>query len=139
DRLLPRRGVDDRVPVASRLAAAEVMRTHAGLHADQARRHVGKPCFDVATGPLLSQHDSAAPILADYMERVLTNIECRLLVCSIKGLGHGVLLVFSAPPSLMAAAAGARPYQPITVPSMCPRHDPSISAVELTAEQYCRL
>src|SRR5262249_28027399 len=48
--------------------AAEVMRTHAGLHTDQARRHVGKPCFDLATGPPLSQHDSAAAIQADNME-----------------------------------------------------------------------
>jgi hypothetical protein len=29
--------------------AAEVMRADASLHANQARRHVGEPCFDLAT------------------------------------------------------------------------------------------
>ena len=42
--------------------AAEMMRANAGLHADQARRHVGKPSIDLATRPLLPQHDRAAAI-----------------------------------------------------------------------------
>jgi predicted hotdog family 3-hydroxylacyl-ACP dehydratase len=29
--------------------AAQVMGTYAGFHANQARRHVGKPRFDLAT------------------------------------------------------------------------------------------
>ena len=45
--------------------ATEVMRTDAGLHADQARRHIGKPCFNLATRPLLPQHDCTAAIEAD--------------------------------------------------------------------------
>ena len=40
----------------------EMMRTDAGLHADQARRHIGKPRFDLATRPLLTQRDRSAAI-----------------------------------------------------------------------------
>jgi DNA invertase Pin-like site-specific DNA recombinase len=32
-----------------------MMRTNASLHADQARRHVSQPCFDLTTRPLLPQ------------------------------------------------------------------------------------
>src|SRR5215468_6065244 len=39
------------------------------------------------------------------------------IVASLEGLGHGVLLVFSAPPSLMAGGAGARPDHPISGPA----------------------
>src|SRR5262245_59619441 len=35
----------------------------------------------------------------------------------LEGLGHGVLLVFSAPPSLLAGDAGGRPDDPISGPS----------------------
>jgi hypothetical protein len=45
-----------------------MMRTNASFHADQARRHIGQPCFDLATRPLLTQHNGAAIILADHME-----------------------------------------------------------------------
>jgi hypothetical protein len=51
-----------------------VMRANAGFHADQARLHVGKPYLDLATRPFLLQYDTA-PILADHVERVLTNID----------------------------------------------------------------
>ena len=40
----------------------EMMRANAGLHADQARRHIGKPRVDLATRPLLPQDDRAAAI-----------------------------------------------------------------------------
>ena len=42
----------------------EMMRPNAGLHADQARRQIGEPGFDLATRPLLPQHDGTAPVLA---------------------------------------------------------------------------
>ena len=45
--------------------AAEMMRANAGFRADQARRHIGKPRFHLATRPLLPQHDSAALIKAN--------------------------------------------------------------------------
>jgi len=42
----------------------EMMRPNAGLQADQARRQIGEPGFDLATRPLLPQHDGTAPVLA---------------------------------------------------------------------------
>jgi hypothetical protein len=36
---------------------------------DQARRHIGKACLDLAAGPLLAQHDRAAIIENDDVER----------------------------------------------------------------------
>ena len=42
--------------------AAEMMCTNTSLHADQARRHVGQPCLDLATRPLLAQNDRATAI-----------------------------------------------------------------------------
>ena len=44
--------------------AAEMMRPDAGLHADQARRQIGEPSFNLATRPLLPQHDGSALVLA---------------------------------------------------------------------------
>jgi hypothetical protein len=73
------------------------MRPDACLHADQARRHIGQPCFDLTTRPLLTQHNSAAIIQADYVERVFTDINADHGNCAIEILGHGVLLVFGAP------------------------------------------
>jgi hypothetical protein len=51
-----------------------MMRTDTGLHADQAPRHIGKPCFDLAARPLLAQHDCTTRIQADHVERVLADI-----------------------------------------------------------------
>jgi hypothetical protein len=45
-----------------------MMRADAGLHADQARRHGGKPCFHLATRPLLTQHNRPALIKANNVE-----------------------------------------------------------------------
>jgi hypothetical protein len=46
----------------------EMMRTNAGLHADQARWQVGKACLYLATRPLLTQHNCTALIEANNME-----------------------------------------------------------------------
>ena len=54
---------------------AQVMCANAGFHANQARRHVGKPRFDLAALPLLPQHDRATSIEADNVERILANID----------------------------------------------------------------
>ena len=88
-RLPPRRGSRSSVPSsrgahtwpalavrhdqASR-ACDKVMRTDAGLHADQARRHIDEPCFNLATRPLLTQHDCTTAIEADDVEGVLADI-----------------------------------------------------------------
>ena len=55
--------------------AAQVMGADAGFHADQARRYIGEPGFHLATRPLLPQHDGAARIVADDVERVLADID----------------------------------------------------------------
>src|ERR1700704_316852 len=72
-----------------------MMRTDAGLHADQARGHIGKACFDLTTRPLLPQHDCATTIEPNDVERVLTDINAdygnRTLCCR----SHGVLLVLA--------------------------------------------
>ena len=52
-----------------------MMRTDTGLHADQAGRHVGKPRLDLTARPLLAQHDRAALVEADDVERVLADVD----------------------------------------------------------------
>jgi hypothetical protein len=42
---------------------------------DQARRHVREQRFDLAARPLLSQHNRAALIEADYVERILADVD----------------------------------------------------------------
>ena len=80
--------------------AAQVMCADAGFHADQARWHVGKPCPHLVARPLLTQHNCAAIIEAGDVERVLANIDADHGDCALELLGHGVLLVFGAPPSI---------------------------------------
>src|SRR5512136_577953 len=80
-----------------------MMRTDAGLHADQARGHIGKACFDLTTRPLLPQHDCATTIEPNDVERVLTDINAdygnRTLCCR----SHGMLLVLAPLASLSLA------------------------------------
>ena len=52
-----------------------MMRSNAGLHPDQARRHIRKASLYLATRPLLTQHDRAAMIESHDVERVLPNID----------------------------------------------------------------
>jgi hypothetical protein len=52
-----------------------MMRPNASLHPDQARRHVGKARFHLATRPLLTQRDCTAFIKTNDMERVLADID----------------------------------------------------------------
>jgi hypothetical protein len=54
---------------------AQMMGADTGLHADQARRHVGKANRDLAARQLLPQHDRSALVEADQVERVLTDID----------------------------------------------------------------
>ena len=55
--------------------AGEVVRTDARLHANQARRKIGEPCLDLAARPLPAQGDRATTIVANYVERVLADID----------------------------------------------------------------
>src|SRR5271166_2042664 len=81
-----------------------MMRSDAGLHPDQARRHIRKTSLYLATRPLLTQHDRTAIIEAYDVERVLPNIDTnygdRILCCCS---GHCVLLVWAPLASLSLA------------------------------------
>src|SRR5262244_1979654 len=80
-----------------------MMRAHAGLHADQAWRQVGKSRFDLATRPFLPEHDRTTPIVPYNVERVLADIDADHGDCAGRFLGHGVLL-FGAPNQLRQLA-----------------------------------
>src|SRR5580698_9141865 len=81
-----------------------MMRSDAGLHPDQARRHIRRTSLYLATRPLLTQHDRTAIIEAYDVERVLPNIDTnygdRILRCCS---GHCVLLVWAPLASLSLA------------------------------------
>src|SRR3974390_2608990 len=81
-----------------------MMRADAGLHPNQARRPIGEPRFNLATRPLLPQHDRTAPIVAHDVERVLADIDADHGDCAVGFLRHGVLLVFGAPSQLRSLA-----------------------------------
>src|SRR5262244_4152946 len=91
------------------------MRADAGLHADPTRRQIGQPGLHLATRPLLPQHDGTALILANDVERVLTDIDA-----DYGGRGIELLLTWRAPslrcpPAAFAAGrAGARPDHSIS-------------------------
>jgi hypothetical protein len=80
------------------------MCTDAGLHADQARRHIRESCFNLATRPLLMQRDCTAFIKTNDMERVLADIDADYSNRFAEILRHGVLLVFGAPCQLRSLA-----------------------------------
>ena len=80
------------------------MRADAGLHADQARRHVGKACLNLPTRPFLTQNNCNPLIMANDVERVLADIDADYGDCGMSCLGHGVLLVFGAPCQLQLLA-----------------------------------
>src|SRR5262249_16605566 len=98
-------------------AAAQMVGTDAGLHPHEAWRHIGKPCFHLPARPLLSQHNRTLSIVADDMERVLTNINA-----NHGNRGPGLLRHRSAPrlwrplPASNTGGAGARPDHPISGP-----------------------
>src|SRR5262249_23229312 len=93
-----------------------MMRADAGLHADQARRQIGEPCFHLSARPFLSQHDRTAPIMAHDVERVLADIDADHGDCAVEFLRHGVLLLLWCPRGQLRllAGAGARPDHPIS-------------------------
>src|SRR6476619_6779687 len=54
-------------------------------------------CFNLATRPLLTQHDCTTAIEADDVEGVLADIDTDYGNCVVEIVGHSVLLVFGAP------------------------------------------
>jgi hypothetical protein len=85
----------------------------------QAWPYIGEPRFDLAARPLLPQHDAAAPILADEVERILADIDPDYGDFAIEFLGHGALLCLRCPGQLASAGrgVGARPDHPISRPT----------------------
>ena len=57
-----------------------MMRSDAGLNANQARSHIGQTGLDLAARRLLAQHNAAALIQADDVERVLADIDTDLSI-----------------------------------------------------------
>ena len=86
--------------------ATEVVRSDAGLHADKTRRHVGQARFNLATRPLLPQHNRATLVVPYDVERVLADIDANHGDCSVECLRHGVLLVLVAPSQLLTLVKG---------------------------------
>src|SRR5580700_5915178 len=72
--------------------AAEMMRANAGLHTDQARRHVGQTGLHLATRPLLTQRNCTALIETYDVERVLADIDADDGNRAVETLRHGVPL-----------------------------------------------
>src|SRR5215467_11706209 len=114
------------------------MGTDAGFHPDQARWHVGKPRLQLPARPLLPQHDRAVLILANDVERVLTDVDANHASdCTVVLAGHGVLLVFAAPcPASLAGRAGARPDHSISSRSACPARARSSALTERPAPAF---
>ena len=54
---------------------ADVVGARAGLHADQAARDIGQPAFELAARDLLLQHNRAALVEADEVERGLADVD----------------------------------------------------------------
>jgi hypothetical protein len=96
-----------------------VVRADAGLHADQARRHIGQACFDLTSRPLLPKQNSAAIIKPDDMERVLAKVDSDHGNRGLSGRWHGVLLVWAPLTSL--ALAGQEHGRTIPLADMPPR------------------
>ena len=55
--------------------AADLMRSRAGLEADQAARHIRQPTFELAARELDPEDDRAALIEADQVEGGLADID----------------------------------------------------------------
>src|SRR5947209_6867122 len=109
-----------------------MMRADAGLHPDQARPHVGEPRFHLAARPLLPQHDTAAAILADEVERVLADIDADDGDFAIEFLGHGVLLCLRCPGQLALLAGLERRSWPDEMVRVLAEIDPDYGDFAIT-------
>src|SRR5262245_48392635 len=93
-----------------------MMRADAGLHADQARRQVGKSRLELATRPFLPEDDRTTPIMPHDVERVLAYIDADHGDCAARFLRHGVLLVGA--PSQLRSLAGLERGRTIPLPDV---------------------
>jgi hypothetical protein len=79
----------------------EMMRSDAGLHADQTGWHIGKACLELATQPLLAQYNRASMSWPTMWNEFLP---ISMPTAVIEVLRHSVLLVFGAPCQLRSLA-----------------------------------
>jgi hypothetical protein len=77
--------------------ATEMMRPGAGLHADEARRQVGKPRFPPGDATTSGVAPGSTPILADDVERILADIDADRGDLAVECLGHAILLYLRCP------------------------------------------
>ena len=96
--------------------ATKVMRTDAGLHADQARRHIDEPCLNLATRPLLTEHHCTTAIEADDVEGVLAHINTDYGYCVVEIVGHSVLR--SGAPCQLRSLTGQEHGRTIPLPDV---------------------
>src|SRR6516162_8234845 len=111
-----------------------MMRADAGLHPDQTRLQIGKPRFHLAARPLLPQHNAAAPILADEVERVLADIDADYGDFAIEFLGHGVLLCLGCPGQLALLAGLERRSWPDEMERVLAEINPDYGNFAITAD-----
>jgi hypothetical protein len=107
-----------------RQLATEMMRPAARLHADEARRQVGKPRFHLAARPLLPQHQGSTPILANDVKRILADIDADHGDLAVECLGHRMLLCLRCPFASLARWVGwstAGPSHSETLAAHCGR------------------
>src|SRR5438309_234737 len=92
-----------------------MMRADAGLHPDQAGRQIGQPSFHLAARPLLAQHDRAALIEANDVERILADVDAHSGNCNGRSQFFGHTSTPSSPrPASRAGSVGARPDHSIS-------------------------
>jgi hypothetical protein len=102
-------GHQTHVVAKGRNAPAQVMGADAGLHADQAGRHVGQANLDLGPRQALAQRDGATLVEAEQMEGVLADIDAQRGDGSGLGFGHalhgvGSLLLFPLSGEMGSAA-----------------------------------
>src|SRR5262245_11142969 len=96
---------------------AQMMRTNASLHTDQARRQVGEPRCYLTARPLLAKCDRTTPVEANHVEGVLADINADYGDCDPRLLSRERAPCLWRPwPASSAGGAGARPDHSITGP-----------------------
>jgi hypothetical protein len=73
--------------------AADIMRSHACLYPDQARRYVYKPSHNPIARNPLAQHNLSSCIKPDQVQRILAGIDTNGGYCGVGLAGHGAVLL----------------------------------------------
>ena len=87
---MPRPILRPAASAASKLPC-DVMRGDAGFHANETRRQIGEPRFDLATRPFLTKDNCTTLVQADRLEGILANTDADYGNRRAGFLGQGVL------------------------------------------------